>query len=176
MIPLGAKVVLSHCWTHYTLHSFFGGLTYCVAFYFCFFCLHNRTDVSISSTTGTGCPSSTNNFNNQWTYMWSALLWLWKLATVGKTCAQLLCIVASEENSSAGWTCSLRCSPWWQWWMLGGFTLREHAVELDGVVVRLFEVNTPEHPNSPCCTLYHRNLSYTLTEIVDKEDWTIVES
>ena len=56
-----------------------------------------------------------------------------------------------------------------------GFIPREHAVGargqmLDGVVVRLFEVFTPEHPNSYCCMLYHRNRSYALAEIVDSED------
>ena len=56
-----------------------------------------------------------------------------------------------------------------------GFTPREHAVGarcqmLDGVVVRLFKVFTPEHPNSYCCELYHRNCSYALAEIVDSED------
>ncbi len=56
-----------------------------------------------------------------------------------------------------------------------GFTLREHAVDaqgqmLDGVVVRLFKVFSPEHPNAYCHTLYHRSHSYTLTEILDDED------
>ena len=56
-----------------------------------------------------------------------------------------------------------------------GFTLRVHSVGthglmLDGVVVRLFEVFTPEHPNSLCHTLYYRNHGYTLTEIVHDED------
>ncbi len=56
-----------------------------------------------------------------------------------------------------------------------GFTPREHAVGacgqmLDGVLVRLIEVFTPEHPNFYCCTLYNRNHSYALTEIVDNED------
>ncbi len=56
-----------------------------------------------------------------------------------------------------------------------GFTPREHAVGargqmLDGVVVRLFEVFTPEHPNSYCRALYHRNRGYALAEIVDSED------
>ena len=56
-----------------------------------------------------------------------------------------------------------------------GFTPREHAVGargqmLDGVVVRLFEVFMPEHPNSYCRALYHRNRGYALAEIVDSED------
>ena len=56
-----------------------------------------------------------------------------------------------------------------------GFTSREHAVgtrgqRLDGVLVRLIEVFTPEHPNSYCRALYHRNRSYALAEIVDDED------
>ncbi len=43
-----------------------------------------------------------------------------------------------------------------------GFTPQEQAVGargclLDGVVVRVFEVYTPEHPNSYCRTLFHRN-------------------
>ena len=56
-----------------------------------------------------------------------------------------------------------------------GFTSREHAVGtrgqmLDGVLVRLIEVFTPEHPNSYCRTLYHRNRGYPLAETVDDED------
>ena len=55
------------------------------------------------------------------------------------------------------------------------FTPREHAVVarsqmLDGVVVRLFKVFMPEHPNSYCPALYHRNHGYALAEIVDSED------
>ena len=51
-----------------------------------------------------------------------------------------------------------------------GFTPREHAVStlgqmLDRVVVRLFEVFMPDHPNSYCRTLYHRNCSYALAEM-----------
>jgi hypothetical protein len=41
---------------------------------------------------------------------------------------------------------------------------------LDGVLVRLIEVFTPEHPNSYCRALYHRNRGYALAEIVDDED------
>ena len=56
-----------------------------------------------------------------------------------------------------------------------GFTPREHAIGthgqmLDGLVVRLFKVFMPEHPNLFCCALYHRNHGYTLTDIVDDED------
>ena len=56
-----------------------------------------------------------------------------------------------------------------------GFTSREHAVGargqmLDGVLVRLIEVFTSEHPNSYYRALYHRNRGYTLAEIVDDED------
>ena len=56
-----------------------------------------------------------------------------------------------------------------------GFTPQEQAVGahgclLDGVVVRVFEVFTPEHPNSHCRSLYHRNRGYALTEIVNGED------
>ncbi len=56
-----------------------------------------------------------------------------------------------------------------------GFTSREHAVGargqmLDGVLVRLIEVFTMEHPNSYCRVLYHRNRGYALAEIVDNED------
>ena len=56
-----------------------------------------------------------------------------------------------------------------------GFTPREHTVGeygsiLDGALVRVFEVFTPEHPNSHCRSLYHRNHGYALTEIVDGED------
>ena len=55
-----------------------------------------------------------------------------------------------------------------------GFTPREHAVGargnmLDGVLVRVFEVFTPEHPNSHCRALYHRNRGYALAEMVDKD-------
>ena len=38
---------------------------------------------------------------------------------------------------------------------------------LDGVVVRMIEVYTPEHPNRFCRALYHRNRSYGMAEIVD---------
>ena len=56
-----------------------------------------------------------------------------------------------------------------------GFTLREHAFGtccqiLDRVVVRLFKVFTPEHPNPNYQALYHRNCGYTLAEIFDNED------
>ena len=56
-----------------------------------------------------------------------------------------------------------------------GFTPREHAVGargslLDGKLVRVFEVFTPEHPNSHCRALYHRNRGYALAEIVVSED------
>ena len=52
-----------------------------------------------------------------------------------------------------------------------GFTPQEHAVGacgsiLDGALVRVFEVFTPEHPNSHC----RRNRGYALTEIVNGED------
>ena len=52
------------------------------------------------------------------------------------------------------------------------FSPREHAVGprvcfLDGVVVRMIEVYTPEHPNRFCCALYHRNRSYGMVENVD---------
>ena len=55
-----------------------------------------------------------------------------------------------------------------------GFTLREHAVGTriqmhDRVLMRLFEVFMPEHPNSYYHALYHRNCGYTLAEIVDNE-------
>ena len=56
-----------------------------------------------------------------------------------------------------------------------GFTPWEHAVGargslLDGKLVRVFEVFTPEHPNSHCRALYHRNRGYALAEIVVSED------
>ena len=52
-----------------------------------------------------------------------------------------------------------------------GFTPREQTVGergsiLDGAFVRVFEVFTPEHPNSHCCSLYYRNHGYALAEIV----------
>ena len=52
-----------------------------------------------------------------------------------------------------------------------GFTPHEHAVgargcSLDGALVRLLEVYTPEHPNSHCRALYHRNRGYAIAEIV----------
>ena len=51
-----------------------------------------------------------------------------------------------------------------------GFTPREHSVGargdfLDGAMVRIFEVYTPDHPNSHCRALYHRNYGYALAEI-----------
>ncbi len=53
-----------------------------------------------------------------------------------------------------------------------GFAPREHTVgvrghSLDGALVRLLEVYTPEHPNSHCIALYHRNCGYVISEIVD---------
>ena len=57
-----------------------------------------------------------------------------------------------------------------------GFIPRgEHAVGardlmLGGILVRLFEVFIPEHPNSYCCALYHRNHSYAITEIIDNDN------
>ena len=39
---------------------------------------------------------------------------------------------------------------------------------LDGVVVRVFEVYTPEHPNSYCRALFHRNRGYALAKIVEE--------
>ena len=41
---------------------------------------------------------------------------------------------------------------------------------LDGVVLRVFEVYTPEHPNSYCRTLFHRNRGYILAKIVEVGD------
>ena len=38
---------------------------------------------------------------------------------------------------------------------------------LDGVVVRMIEVYTPDHPNRFCRALYHRNHSYGIVETVD---------
>ena len=51
------------------------------------------------------------------------------------------------------------------------FAPREHAVGprgcfLDGVLVRMIEVYTAEHPNGYCRLLYHRNCGYGLAEIV----------
>ena len=51
------------------------------------------------------------------------------------------------------------------------FASREHAVGLrgcvlDGVVVRMTEVYTPDHPNRFCHALYHQNCSYGIAEIV----------
>ena len=56
-----------------------------------------------------------------------------------------------------------------------GFTPWEHAVGkrdsiLDGALVRVFEVLTPEHPNSHCRAPHHRNCRYALAEIVDGVD------
>ena len=56
-----------------------------------------------------------------------------------------------------------------------GFMPWEHAVGacvhlLDGVVVRVFEVYTPEHPNSYCRALFHRNHRYALAKIVKEGD------
>ena len=56
-----------------------------------------------------------------------------------------------------------------------GFTPREHAVGargclLDGVVVRVFEVYTPEHLNSYCRALFHRNHRYALAKLVEEGD------
>ncbi len=50
-----------------------------------------------------------------------------------------------------------------------GFTPREYSVgalgeSLDGAIVQIFEVNTPDHPNSHCHALYYRNYGYTLAE------------
>ena len=45
---------------------------------------------------------------------------------------------------------------------------------IHGVGVRLFEVFTPEHPNSYCHELYHRNRGYALVEVVVDEDKVIV--
>ena len=50
-----------------------------------------------------------------------------------------------------------------------GFTPQEHSVgargdSLDGAIVRIFEVYTPDHPNSYCHALYHRNYGYALAE------------
>ena len=54
------------------------------------------------------------------------------------------------------------------------FTPREHAVGARGnmlneVLVRVFEVFTPVHPNLHCRALYHRNHGYALAEMVDKD-------
>ena len=50
-----------------------------------------------------------------------------------------------------------------------GFTPREHSVGacgdlLDSAKVGIFEVYTPDHPNSYCRALYHRNYGYALAE------------
>ena len=41
---------------------------------------------------------------------------------------------------------------------------------LDGAVVRVIEVYTPEHPNSYCCALFHTNHGYALAKIMDEDD------
>ena len=41
---------------------------------------------------------------------------------------------------------------------------------LDGVVVRVFKVYTPEHPNSYYRALFHRNRGYALAKIVEEGD------
>ena len=56
-----------------------------------------------------------------------------------------------------------------------GFAPREHAIgvrghSLDGALVRLLEVYTPEHPNSHCCALCHRICGYAIAEIVDQTE------
>ena len=55
-----------------------------------------------------------------------------------------------------------------------GFDKREHDIGtqgcfLDGVVVRMLEVHTPEHRNRYCCLLYHCNRGYSLAELVDSD-------
>ena len=52
------------------------------------------------------------------------------------------------------------------------FASREHVVGpqgcyLDGVVVRMIEVYTPDHPNRFCRALYHRNRGYGIADFVD---------
>ncbi len=47
------------------------------------------------------------------------------------------------------------------------FAPKEHTVGtrgkfFDGAMVRVIEVNTPQHANSHCCTLYHCNGEYAL--------------
>ena len=56
-----------------------------------------------------------------------------------------------------------------------GFTPREQVVSarghlLDGVVVRVFEVYTPEHPNSYRGALFHRNIGYALANMAKEGD------
>ncbi len=50
-----------------------------------------------------------------------------------------------------------------------GHAVGAHGNMLNGVLVRVFEVYTPEHPNSHCRTLYHRNRGYALAEMVDED-------
>ena len=45
-----------------------------------------------------------------------------------------------------------------------------HGCFLDGVVVPMIDVYTPEHPNRFCRALYHRNGGYGMAEIVDDEN------
>ena len=75
------------------------------------------------------------------------------------TCPKELAAYVVSDDGSDG--CSI------------GFVSREHAVDargclLDGVVVRLFKVNTQEHPNRHFCALYHHNLGYAVAEIVNE--------
>ena len=55
-----------------------------------------------------------------------------------------------------------------------GFTAQEHSVGargdfLDGAVVWIFEVYTPDHPNSHYRALYHRSYGYALAEMKLRE-------
>ena len=52
------------------------------------------------------------------------------------------------------------------------FASREHAIDpqgshLDGVVVWMIEVYTPDHPNRFCRALYHWHCGYGIVETVD---------
>ena len=107
--------------------------------------------------------------------MHCSLLWLRKLAFVGKTCMWLWSFASLKTNLAPNELAAyfVLCDRSDGCWV--GFTPREHAVGicdqmLDGVVVRLFEFFMPEHPNLYCHSLYHWNHGYALAEIFDDKD------
>ncbi len=118
----------------------------------------------------------------KWANMWCASLRLWECVAFVKAGTWLWCFVVSPKNGTrhASSFFVLRDgSNGWQ----ELFTPQEHSVgargdSFDGAIVRIFEVYTPDRPNSYCRALYH---SFALAKtfdnegkVGDNENWTNV--
>ena len=162
IVPLGSKVMADGCVSHYTSPCFLCVRTYCMAF-----CtVSSRTKMMFSSLPP---PEQVIPIIGiVATSMWCAPLQLSEHSTFVKAGTWLWCFVASPKNRTryANIFFVLRDGSDGCWVRS---TSREHAVGacgdfLDGVIVQIFDVYTPDCWNLYCHVLYHRNYGYALAE------------